>query len=152
MMTLLIGSKIAYSGQRIAYSKKDLSATRYTLHAKKGFTLIEVLLAVSILAIGIVGVLRSYSMSISALKIYRGNIDAVCLLKEKMVEIEQEAVKENGLLPCASGGKFADAPGYRWELEIRPGPAEGLNEVILMVFHEDKPGKFSLVTYVESKE
>ena len=67
-MILPIGNKqrIAFSVKRLV-AKKPLTANRYSLTAKSGLTLVEVLMAVSVLAIGIVGVLRGYASSITAL-------------------------------------------------------------------------------------
>ena len=118
----------------------------------KGFTLIEVLLAVSILAIGIIGVLRAYATSVNALEVGQENIDAVCLLKEKMSEIEQDALKQKGVLPETSTGEFeGNFADYKWELDIKPSTVDSLNEVKLTVFHKENTRKFTLWTYVENK-
>ena len=118
----------------------------------KGFTLIEVLLAVSILAIGIIGVLRAYATSVDALEVGQENIDAVCLLKEKMSEIEQDALKQKGVLPETSTGEFeGNFADYKWELDIKPSTVDSLNEVKLTVFHKENTRKFTLWTYMENK-
>ena len=117
-----------------------------------GFTLVEIMLAITILTIGIIGVLRAYVTSVNTLEAGQDSIDVVCLLKEKMAEIEEVAIKEGGISPATSSGKFEDEfEDFRWELEIKRGSIESLNEVILVVSHLDRPRKFSLVTYVENK-
>ena len=120
--------------------------------SNKGFTLVEVLLAVSILSIGIVGVLRGYATSINALGIAQESANAVCLLKEKMLEIEQIALEQKGIETGRSSGEFKDdgQEGYSWTLESKPAAIADLNEVIITVSHKESPRKFSLVTYVES--
>ena len=119
--------------------------------SNKGFTLVEVLLAVSILSIGIVGVLRGYATSINALGIAQESANAVCLLKEKMLEIEQIALEQKGIETGRSSGEFKNGQeGYSWTLESKPAAIADLNEVIITVSHKESPRKFSLVTYVES--
>jgi hypothetical protein len=111
------------------------------------------MLAVSILAIGIIGVLRAYTTSVDALGVGQENIDAVNLLKEKMTEIEQDALEQEGISPGTSTGEFeGNFTGYKWELDIKPSAVDSLNEVILTVFHKESTRKFTLGTYVENKE
>ena len=118
----------------------------------KGFTLIEVMLAVSILAIGIIGVLRAYATSVDALEVGQENIDAVCLLKEKMSEVEQDALKQKGVSLGRSTGEFeGNFANYKWELDIKPSTVDSLNEVKLIVFHKENTRKFTLWTYMENK-
>ena len=130
-----------------------LRHTTYDIrHTKRGFTLIEIMLAITILTIGIIGVLRAYIISVNTLEAGQNSIDAVCLLKEKMAEIEQVVMEEGGISPGTSSGKFEDEfEGFRWELEVKPGPIKSLNEVALVVSHVNQPRKFSLVTYAENK-
>lgn len=54
------------------------------------FTLIELLIAVSILAVGIVFVFRSFLCSVTALDTSLNRISAVQILEEKMVQIEEQ--------------------------------------------------------------
>jgi len=142
----------ALHAARCTLQAKNLKREACSVKRKEGFTLVEVLLTVTILAIGIIGVLRAYAVSVNSLGIGQENIDAVCLLKEKMSEIEQDALKQKGILPETStgefGGNFAD---YKWELDIKPSTLDSLNEVKLTVFHKESTRKFTLWTYVENK-
>lgn len=139
------------------------------LYAREGFTLIEVLLTVSILAIGLTGVLRSYAAAVNVLGVSQENVDAVSLLKQKMAEIEQTALEEEGIQSGMSAkGEFQEAfSEFQWEWETQPASMEGLNEVALTVYRKDhpafgearpapygtgRPRRFSLVTYVEDKK
>lgn len=65
--------------------------------AKRGFTLIELMVAVSILSIGIVAVLRSFCNSVTVLETMRNRIMALRFLDEKMGEIEQRAWEQEGI-------------------------------------------------------
>ena len=119
----------------------------------RGFTLVEVMLAVTILAIGIIGVLRGYATSVNALGVGQENIDAVCMLKEKMLEIEQIALEEEGISPGTSSGEFEGRfEGFEWEWEVKPSSEDDLSEVTLVVSRKGSPRKFTLVTYMESKD
>ena len=80
-----------------------------TLLVEKGFTLIEVLLAVSILAIGLVGILRAYATSTSAMEKSQYDMDAVFLLKTAMGQMEEKALTEGNIVPGVSDGVFASA-------------------------------------------
>ncbi len=61
------------------------------LRGKNGaFTLIELLIAVSILAIGMVFIFRSFLGSMTALDTSLNRISAVQILEEKMVQLEEQ--------------------------------------------------------------
>jgi prepilin-type N-terminal cleavage/methylation domain-containing protein len=96
--------------------------------AAKGFTLIEVLMAISLLAVGMVGVLRAYSTSVNAMEIAQYNIDASCLLKAVMGNIEEKSIDSRGT-PAGSSeeslGSSSDikidttrAGRWQWEKEV----------------------------------
>ena len=124
-----------------------------TCDLKKGFTLIELMLAITILSVGMVGVLRAYSVSVSALEAGQESIEAVYLLKEKMAQVEKDASEEGGIPPGRWDGEFDNEfEEFTWELTVRPGPTRGLNESILTVSRKENSKRFSLVTYVENKQ
>ncbi len=88
-------------------SAKKLKADSCKLKAMKGFTLIEVLMAISFLAIGVVGVLRAYSTSVTAMEISQYNIDAACLLKTVMGDVEEKSINSwRGMLAGRSKGAY----------------------------------------------
>ena len=80
-----------------------------TLYPEKGFTLIEVLVAVSILAIGLVGILRAYSTATTTMERAQYDMDAVYLLKIGMGQIEEKALTEGEIVPGVSSGEFTAA-------------------------------------------
>lgn len=148
-MILRIGNKqrVAISEQR-RVNRKLLSAIRYPLNAKKGFTLIEVMTAVVILAIGIVGVLQAYAGSIATLEVGQFNINAVNLLKQKMSDIEQ-IILEQEEPPKSDSGTDGD---FLWKWDIMSTGTEGLNALTLSVSHLYNPRTFELNTYVVEKQ
>ncbi|MDD5166765.1 MAG: prepilin-type N-terminal cleavage/methylation domain-containing protein [Candidatus Omnitrophica bacterium] len=60
----------------------------------KSFTLIELMVSIAILALGIVGVLRSFISMSYALDVSANRIEAVRVLEAKMDGIEEEMIKD----------------------------------------------------------
>ncbi len=119
----------------------------------KGLTLIEVLLAVSILGMGITGVLRGFASSIVTLEVAQYNIDAVNLLKEKMADVEIMVREKEEISPASERGAFADPfEDFRWEWNIKPAIEEDLYTLTLTVSSTFNPRDFSLTTYVADKK
>lgn len=114
----------------------------------KGLTLIEVMTAVVILAIGTMGVLRAYAGSISTLEIGQFNIDAVNLLKETLSDVEQ-VILEQEELPISDQGTVND---FRWEWDITSTSTDDLNKLTVTVSHEYNPRIFVINTYVVDKK
>ena len=121
----------------------------YTLNPKKGLTLIEVLVAVSILAIGIGGVLQAFAGSVAALEAGQYNVDAVNVIKQKMADVQQMLFEQKEVSLDSENGTFED---FRWEWEIKPTDIQDLNELTLKISHAYNPRTFSVKTYVVSKE
>jgi len=121
-----------------------------TLHSKKGLTLIEVLIAVSILAIGIVGVLQAFAGSVAALEVGQYNVDAVNLMKQKIADVEQMLFEQGN--DSVGGGDSGTLEDFIWEWEIQPTEIENLNELTVIVSHTYNPRTFLLKSYVVSKK
>ena len=123
-----------------------------TLTPRNGFTLIEIMVAIVVLSIGLVGIGRAYMASIGALGIGRENTEAFCLLKQKMGEIEERAIKEEGLSTETSRGIFeGDYNNYEWTTDIKSA-SDNLVEVDLSVHREGSRRIFTLETYEDGKE
>lgn len=117
----------------------------------KGVTLVEVLLAVVILSVGMVGVLRAYGACVGTLEVNRDVVNTIELLKEKMAEIEQGAVEQGGLSAGGSSGRFeGDWEDYAWESKTQTTSEEGLYELTLTVSSPAR--QLSLITYVQNKD
>lgn len=141
----------------------------------RGFTLIEVMIAVTILAFGLVGIARSYVAMINALEAAEYSLEAVCLLKERMFCARVKAIEEKNLYPGVEKGKFAgEYDDFSWQADVRvedssleePEYEEGtvtatrkeiimyLNEVMVTVssFRARRLRSYGLVAYVEGYE
>ena len=82
----------------------------------KGFTLLEVMVAVAILAIALVTLLGSQSRSLSVDEVARFQTRAALLARDRMTRLLLEDPAGLG----ADEGDFGDrAPGYFWRLETR---------------------------------
>ncbi|MBU4425857.1 MAG: prepilin-type N-terminal cleavage/methylation domain-containing protein [Proteobacteria bacterium] len=80
-----------------------------------GFTLLEVMVAMAIIAIALTAVLGSQSQSVSLASEAKFNTTAPLLAQSKIAEIE---VAEQGALAGDSGDFGEDFPGYTWELSV----------------------------------
>jgi general secretion pathway protein I len=81
-----------------------------------GFTLLEVMIAMAILAIALVAVFSSQAQSISMVGNSRFTTTAALLAQGKMVEYEMKAPGELG---SASGDFGKDFPDYEWRADVR---------------------------------
>lgn len=152
-MMLRTGNKQQGTAKKQNPEPYTLRPAHCTLNPEKGLTLIEVLLAVSILAVGIVGVLRAYAGSVAVLEAGQYSIDAVSLLKQKMGEVEQMILGQEEIPQGSERGEFEGASeDFLWEWEIGQTGTEGLHELTLTVSHKHNPRTFSLKTYVVDKK
>lgn len=119
-----------------------------------GVTLVEVLLAVVVLSVGMVGVLRAYATSVGALEISRETVNTIELLKEKMADIEQTMIEQGGVSAGSASGQFEGESGdYGWTWEAGTTARESLCELALSVFRiDDGARQFSVVTYARDKD
>jgi len=80
-----------------------------------GFTLLEVMVDMAIIAIALTAVLGSQSQSVSLASEAKFNTTAPLLAQSKIAEIE---VAEQDDLAGGSGDFGEDFPGYTWELSV----------------------------------
>jgi len=85
---------------------------------ERAFTLIEVLAAVVILSVGLTGVIRAYGALMNGIDAARFSVDTSYLLKEKMSDIEREAIENCGIPPGTGSGTFdGKHAAFGWETE-----------------------------------
>jgi len=105
----------------------------------KGFTLIEVMTALTILAISFVILLGLRNRDIAISEKSAHLIEATLLAQKKMADLSLEKDKDTG----TRKGDFGEAfPDYRWEMEIHETSRKKIRELIVMVrwgsnAHED---------------
>ena len=117
----------------------------------KGFSLLEVIVALAIMAIGYMTVFNLFSVSINAVGISDQYQRAVGLANSKLSEIEMLNYET-----AATSGTFENEENFEWSLNIEPyesplnDPDKNINlsKVTLKVLWEDnqKPRQVELVT------
>lgn len=116
-----------------------------------GFTLLEILVAVSIIAIVLVSVYKLHAQTISMSSITRFYATAPLLAQSKMAELEIQPLDE-----LAEGaGDFGDNfPNYRWnvavndvESEVLGQSAANLKQIDVTVALNNDESTYSLRTY-----
>ena len=135
---------------------------------KRGFTLIEVLIAVAILSIGMIGVARAYIVLMDGIEVSIFTTDASYLLKVKMADIEKEAIENFGVPSGANSGRFGEGyNNFGWQTEAsevkigsegsgektREWPEESLSKVrisIMSAAGHETGRRLNLYTYVEN--
>ena len=80
-----------------------------------GFTLLEVMVAIALIAIALTAVLGSQSQSVSLAGEARFNTTAALLAQSKMAEIELQDPED---LTADSGDFGEDFPGYTWQSSV----------------------------------
>lgn len=123
-----------------------------------GFTLLEVMVAVSILAIAFTALLGSQSRSLSYATETLFNTRAPMLASLKLAELEAGIIS-----PGETSGEFGeDYPGYTWELSVEDATLADLGflldqnvllqKIVLTVSWSETSYTHSLVYYGRIKE
>lgn len=92
----------------------------------KGFTLLEVIIAVAIIAIALTTLLGSQSQSVSFANSAKFETMAALLAQSKMSEI---VIQEADSLFSDSGDFGDDYPGYAWNVAVSDISIEGVNSI-----------------------
>ena len=108
---------------------------------ENGFSLLEVVVALAILAGGFLAVLNLFSGSVRSVDFSGQYLKAVTLANSKISELEIR-----GFQPDEYSGGFKNEENYRWEVDISPyestlnEPSEGiqLQKILLKVLWEDR--------------
>jgi len=93
---------------------------------KKGFTLLEVMVALSIIAIVLVSVYKLHAQTVSMNNEVRFYVTAPMLAQIKMAEIESESLEDIG----DDSGDYGDEfPDYRWNIVIDDVESTALGDI-----------------------
>ncbi len=117
-----------------------------------GFTLLEVMVAISIIAIALTAVLGSQSQSLSIASEAKFNTTATLLAQQKMAEISSGYSQD---LSSDSGDFGDEFPNYRWELKVSDAiyplsneASESLTQIDLVIsWGEDDIYQYNLRLY-----
>ncbi|MCS6863129.1 MAG: type II secretion system GspH family protein [Abditibacteriales bacterium] len=98
---------------------------------QSGFTLLELMVALVILALGIVGLMRAVSQGMAATAQIRDVTTATTLAQMKMEELASHIAD----LPAESRGDFGDeAPEFSWRAVAEETDIAGLKKITVFVF------------------
>jgi general secretion pathway protein I len=117
-----------------------------------GFTLLEVLIAMAIMAIVLVGVYRMQSQTLSMTAASRFYTEAPLLAQDKLSQLEANPSE----LIAGDSGNFGELfPGYSWKVsteavssEILGEAAADLKRIDLTVFLNENEYEYSVRTYL----
>ena len=109
--------------------QEQYSSTPILQYSKRntGFTLLEVMISVAIIAIALVAVFGSQSQSLSLANEAKFNTMAALLAQSKMAEIEAVNPKD---LASDSGDFGEDFPDYYWDLYVSDVGFAGAEDVL----------------------
>ncbi len=92
----------------------------------KGFTLLEVMIAVALIAIALTTLLGSQSQSVSFANSAKFETMAALLAQSKMSEV---TMQKAGALTSDSGDFGEDYPGYTWEVNVSEIAIPGIDTI-----------------------
>lgn len=106
---------------------------------EKGFTLLEVMVAITILSVALLTILQLFSKSLDSARLNRDYTLAFIFLQSKFSEIEQ-GLEEN------KKGEFNER--YKWEVNLQPTDTKYLEEFRLRITWpgKKKGKKLELIT------
>lgn len=108
---------------------------------QSGFTLLEVMIAIAILAGVILTVISSYNYHLSVVERDRAETAAVLLGRAKLDDPQFSAVD-------GAKGSFApDWPEITWKIDVKPAGFPGVSRVALTLSWDSERRKVELVRY-----
>lgn len=100
---------------------------------QSGFTLVEVIVATTILAIGLLAVLTAFSLAARVAGASNADTKIAFLAQQKFSEIETKDPQR--LSRGTTSGTFSpNDPDYLWQLTIHPPNAQHVTQVDLTIF------------------
>lgn len=114
----------------------------------RGFTLLEVLVAVAVMAIALVGILKANYESLTVLAESRARSTAALLAASKLAEVEAAGA---GRWSQFQGDFGEEHPGFAWRVESEPTAEAGLLRVAVIVLAPESRATVRLEEVVISR-
>ncbi len=126
--------------------KQNMTVRTHRVFDFRGFTLLEVMIAMAILATTLVVVFQSQSQSVSMTSRARFETTASLLAQSKMAEME--AAKPEDVI-SDSGDFDEDFPDYSWQVDVTETELKSLKRIEVKVVNEmmTSNNSFRLVLY-----
>jgi type II secretion system protein I len=113
-------------------------------HIPRGFTLLEVLVAVMIIALAFSGLLALHNRNLAVIGRDQNMTRATLLMRELVAQAEIfPAYSELG----TANGNFEGSPGFSWEREVRSTALEELREIRFRVHWGERAGQSAELLY-----
>lgn len=160
-MILLIGNNFVVRRASCVVRKRN---THHAIrNTRKGVTLVEVMISVSILSIGLVLVLQAFAYCLNGLRISENNLKASLLAGNKMAQAQIQAKEDWDTFENGLSERFnVERLKCTWDIEINPveweveeevsSSYDDLNELRANFAWKEgrRKGMISLVTYMRS--
>ncbi len=114
----------------------------------RGFTLLEVLIALSIVAFAVVGLLGLHARNIKSIARGQNMTRATLLARELLSQIQYQVLLSglNDLGP-AQGDFGRQYPGFRWEREVMGTGLDEMREVLVRVIWDERTPRACEIVY-----
>lgn len=107
----------------------------------RGFTLLEVMVALAIMAGVVITLLGAVNYHLGVIANERDSITMTLLARAKMTEIEKS--------PAKGEGSFAPSnPDLKWKAELLPATLPGLQKLVVRVQRTGDSREVALVRYI----
>jgi general secretion pathway protein I len=113
---------------------------RHKIKSQKGFTLLEVVVALSIAAIAFPALLKAFSDGIKNYSLIENRTTAYYLLKLKIGQVEMTGYPDTG----SEEGDFGTDSRFKWATEIVDTDTEGLREITVTITWDERGQEKSL--------
>ena len=101
--------------------------------SQAGFTLLEVMIALAVLAITLMAILDLFNYDL-ALNGHSTNLTRASLLaQERVAAVELSGLRDVGVWT----GTFPGYEGFGWKMQVEPAPLDFLREVRIQVFWQE---------------
>ena len=116
---------------------------------RRGFTLIEVVVALTIASLAFPALLKAFSQGVNSYSVVENKTTAYYLLRLKMGQMEMTGYPETG----RTDGDFGNDSRFKWATEVADTDTDGLREVTVSITWEEKGQEKSLqlVTYMSDR-
>ena len=116
--------------------------------ADAGFTLVEVIVALTVIAFAFVGLLGLHNRNIAMIATDQDYTRATLLARQFITEMELAEFPEAGV----RRGEFGNAPGFVWEADVQETELPSIRRVDLRVIWDERnPDACQLVYFIRDR-